>query len=66
MPPIVKTPQSQPGDGADIVKILVATDIHVGFCERDPVRFNDSINTFEEVLKHAQTQNVDMILLGKD
>uniref|UniRef100_A0A914XI45 Mre11 DNA-binding domain-containing protein n=1 Tax=Plectus sambesii TaxID=2011161 RepID=A0A914XI45_9BILA len=63
---VVKTSQSQAGDPAEVVKILVASDIHVGFSERDPVRFNDSVNTFEEVLKLAQAQNVDMVLFGGD
>lgn len=35
-----------------------ATDNHVGYLEKDQVRGNDSLETFEEVLKIAQEQEV--------
>jgi hypothetical protein len=44
---------------------LVATDLHVGYGERDPVRKDDSFRTFEEVLQLAVYENVDFILCGK-
>jgi len=50
----------------DILKILVATDNHLGYGERDPIIQNDSFVTFEEILKIAQLHKVDMILLGGD
>ena len=50
---------------ADIFRILVATDLHVGYGERDPVRAHDSFKTFEEVLILAQQQRADFILCGK-
>ncbi|VDP13894.1 unnamed protein product [Soboliphyme baturini] len=50
----------------DTFEILIATDIHIGFAEKDPVRRDDSINTFEEVLQIAQKRNVDLVLLGGD
>jgi double-strand break repair protein MRE11 len=34
--------------------------------EKDPVRGNDSITTFEEILKIAKEHQVDLILLGGD
>jgi double-strand break repair protein MRE11 len=34
-------------------RILVATDIHLGYKERDPVRGEDSFKAFEEVLKNV-------------
>ena len=34
----------------DIIKILVSSDNHVGFLERDPIRGEDSFLAFEEVL----------------
>jgi double-strand break repair protein MRE11 len=34
----------------DIVRVMVATDNHLGFMERDPVRGNDSFAAFEEIL----------------
>lgn len=79
----------------DIFKILVATDIHLGYNEKKELLgkfsasilvrnfvaisqyFNnnfynlwnlaeDSFNTFEEILKLANSRDVDMILLGGD
>lgn len=47
-------------------KILIATDIHLGYDEKDPLRSRDSINTFEEILQISQENDVDFILLGKN
>lgn len=47
------------------IKILVASDIHLGYAERDTIRKRDSIDSFEEVLKIADEKKVDMLLLGK-
>ncbi len=35
-----------------------ATDNHVGYMEKDPVRCNDSLESFEEILKVAKDQEV--------
>ncbi|SPC66381.1 related to MRE11 - DNA repair and meiotic recombination protein [Ustilago sp. UG-2017b] len=51
---------------ADHIKIMLATDNHVGYMERDPVRGQDSIRTFEEILQLAVQHHVDLILLGGD
>ena len=51
---------------ADTLKILIATDIHLGYMEKDGIRGNDSLNSFEEVLQLAQKNDVDFILLGGD
>ena len=32
-----------------IIRIMVSTDNHLGFMEKDPVRCNDSFAAFEEV-----------------
>ncbi|XP_067424221.1 double-strand break repair protein MRE11 isoform X3 [Emydura macquarii macquarii] len=53
-------------DEEDTFKILVATDIHLGYLEKDPVRGNDTFVTFDEILRHAQEKEVDFILLGGD
>src|SRR3990167_5769029 len=50
----------------DILKILVATDLHVGFAEKDPVRGEDSFITLEEIFRIGKAQGVDCILLGGD
>ncbi|KAF9874459.1 meiotic recombination protein mre11 [Colletotrichum karsti] len=51
---------------ADTIRILVATDNHVGYEERDPIRKDDSWRTFDEILNIAKAQDVDMVLLGGD
>ncbi|KAI0502936.1 double-strand break repair protein mus-23 [Xylaria bambusicola] len=58
-------PSSQSTD-ADTIRILVATDNHVGYEERDPVRKDDSWKTFDEIMNLAQTEDVDMVLLAGD
>uniref|UniRef100_A0A8C7GE29 Double-strand break repair protein MRE11 n=1 Tax=Oncorhynchus kisutch TaxID=8019 RepID=A0A8C7GE29_ONCKI len=50
----------------DTFKILIATDIHLGYLEKDAVRGNDTFNTFDEILKCAKQNQVDFILLGGD
>lgn len=53
-------------DDEDTFKILIATDIHLGYLEKDAIRGNDTYNTLNEILKCAQTNQVDFILLGGD
>ncbi|KAI8088978.1 Metallo-dependent phosphatase-like protein [Halteromyces radiatus] len=53
-------------DNANTLKILIATDNHIGYLEDDPVRGQDTFTTFEEILKLAQEYEVDFILLGGD
>lgn len=50
----------------DTFKILVATDIHLGFKHLDPHRGRDSIDTFREILQLARQNEVDFVLLGGD
>ncbi|KJR81960.1 double-strand break repair protein MRE11 [Sporothrix schenckii 1099-18] len=50
----------------DTIRILVATDNHVGYEERDPIRKDDSWRTFDEIMNLARTEDVDMVLLGGD
>ena len=38
--------------------ILIATDNHLGYAEKDPVRGEDSFDTFKEILEIANAQNV--------
>ncbi|KAG5894927.1 hypothetical protein JTB14_008886 [Gonioctena quinquepunctata] len=58
--------QSTARDESDILTILVATDIHLGFEEKDPIRDQDTFDTFEEILSIASDKEVDFILLGGD
>ncbi len=39
-------------------RILIATDNHLGYLERDPIRGNDSFVAFEEVLRCAKEKQV--------
>ncbi|ORY35009.1 Metallo-dependent phosphatase-like protein [Naematelia encephala] len=47
-------------------RILLATDNHIGYAEKDPVRGQDAINTFREILEIARDADVDFILLAGD
>uniref|UniRef100_A0A146MDQ8 Double-strand break repair protein n=1 Tax=Lygus hesperus TaxID=30085 RepID=A0A146MDQ8_LYGHE len=58
-------PSGQPRN-EDTFRILIATDVHLGVHEKDPIRADDSFNTFEEILQTGKKQNVDFILLGGD
>ncbi|KAJ2713930.1 meiotic recombination, partial [Coemansia spiralis] len=53
-------------DDADTLRVLVATDNHLGYLERDPIRGQDSFAAFGEILQLARERNVDMVLLGGD
>ena len=48
------------------IRILIASDNHVGYAERDPVRGNDSYDSFREVMEIAKSEDVDMVLLAGD
>lgn len=48
------------------IKILIASDIHLGYLETDKERGNDSFIAFDEILEKALDQEVDMVLLGGD
>ncbi|KXL45171.1 hypothetical protein M433DRAFT_56814 [Acidomyces richmondensis BFW] len=51
---------------ADTIRILVASDNHVGYNERDPIRGDDSWKSFHEVMCLAKKHDVDMVLLAGD
>uniref|UniRef100_A0A146WII7 Double-strand break repair protein n=1 Tax=Fundulus heteroclitus TaxID=8078 RepID=A0A146WII7_FUNHE len=53
-------------DDEDTFKILISTDIHLGYLEKDAIRGNDSFNTLNEILECAKKNQVDLILLGGD
>ncbi|XP_015439228.1 PREDICTED: double-strand break repair protein MRE11A [Dufourea novaeangliae] len=52
----------------DTFKILIATDIHLGFSynKRRGQELDDSFVTFEEILQYGKEHEVDFILLGGD
>uniref|UniRef100_A0A673HHF8 Double-strand break repair protein MRE11 n=1 Tax=Sinocyclocheilus rhinocerous TaxID=307959 RepID=A0A673HHF8_9TELE len=53
-------------DDEDTFKILIATDIHLGYLEKDAIRGNDTFVTFDEIMKQAMQNEVDFVLLGGD
>ena len=61
-----RKPSNGEPDPLSVIKILISTDNHLGYLEKDPVRGNDSFRAFEEVLEIARVNEVDMILLGGD
>ena len=48
------------------MRIIVSTDNHVGYLERDPLRGSDSFLAFEEVLATARRTRADLVLLAGD
>lgn len=58
--------RSTPPSPHSVIKILISTDNHLGYLEKDPVRGNDSFRVFEEVLQLAKSNQVDMLLLAGD
>ena len=51
---------------ADTIRILVATDNHVGYAEKDAIRGDDSWKSFHEVICLAKEKDADMVLLAGD
>lgn len=50
---------------ANVMRILVATDNHVGYDERQKWG-QDALNTLREIMQMAKDQRVDFVLLGGD
>ena len=50
----------------DTFRILVSTDNHLGYLEKDPIRGMDSFAAFEEVCQLAKAQYCDFVLLAGD
>lgn len=48
------------------LRVLVATDCHLGFMEKDEIRRHDSFHAFDEICSIAKQQEVDFLLLGGD
>jgi double-strand break repair protein MRE11 len=51
---------------SDTLRILIATDNHLGYAESDSLRRDDSYNSFEEILQAAVDNKADFLLLGGD
>ncbi|KAJ6235387.1 double-strand break repair protein mre11 [Anaeramoeba flamelloides] len=50
----------------DEIKILLASDTHLGYNERHSIQGNDSFSSFEEILQIGKQKGVDFILHGGD
>lgn len=50
----------------ETIRILIASDIHLGYLEDDAIRSEDSFIAFEEALSLAVKYDVDLVLLGGD
>lgn len=50
----------------EIIRFLVSTDNHLGYSEKDPVRCDDAIAAFEEVLRTALERKCDFVLFAGD
>lgn len=50
------------GEEQNTFSILVATDSHLGYLEKDPVRGDDSFKAFEEILKLAAESEASDII----
>ena len=59
-----QTCQSNTSTAADSIRILIATDSHVGYNERDSIRGDDSWKTFHEVMCLAKDQDVSARAVG--
>lgn len=53
-------------DACNTLRVLVATDCHLGYMEKDEIRRFDSFRAFEEICSIAEEKEVDFILLGGD
>ena len=51
---------------ADTLRILVLTDTHVGYSEKDKVRGKDAMDSLEEALQVGKSSKADLILHGGD
>ena len=51
---------------ANTLRVLIATDTHLGAHERDPIRKDDAFLAFEEIFDHARKQLCDCVFLAGD
>ncbi|KAG1365412.1 putative Double-strand break repair protein MRE11 [Cocos nucifera] len=53
-------------DTSNTLRVLIATDCHLGYMEKDEIRRFDSFQAFEEICSIAEQKQVDFLLLGGD
>uniref|UniRef100_A0A7N0SXW4 Double-strand break repair protein n=1 Tax=Kalanchoe fedtschenkoi TaxID=63787 RepID=A0A7N0SXW4_KALFE len=57
---------SSQDEWSNTLRILIATDCHLGYAEKDEIRRHDSFQAFEEICSIADKKQVDFLLLGGD
>lgn len=62
----VRMAASSASSSQPVIKVMISTDNHLGYLEKDPIRGDDSFRAFEEVLELAKSNEVDMLLLAGD
>lgn len=45
-------------ENSDVLRVLVATDCHLGYMEKDEIRRHDSFQSFEEICSIAEQKKV--------
>lgn len=50
----------------NIIRIIVSSDNHLGFNEKDTIRGDDSFASFEEMLYKSRQEKADLVLLAGD
>ena len=50
----------------DTMRILIATDNHLGFLATDPARGDDSFDTVDEILQTARDKHCDCVFFAGD
>lgn len=53
-------------DDPSLFRVLVTSDIHLGYGEKHPERGDDSFNSFDELLGIGVENGVDIVVLGGD
>ncbi|MFQ6662445.1 hypothetical protein Gotur_030284 [Gossypium turneri] len=53
-------------DVSNTLRLLVATDCHLDYMEKDEIRRHDSFQAFDEICSIAEEKQVDILLLGGD
>nr|XP_010906375.1 double-strand break repair protein MRE11 isoform X3 [Elaeis guineensis] len=53
-------------DADNMLRVLIATDCHLGYMEKDEIRRFDSFQAFEEICSIAEEKQIDFLLLGGD
>ena len=59
-------PDQDEEEDPSLLRVLIATDNHLGVHEKDQVRKDDAFITFREIFEIAKQRKVDAVFLGGD